>query len=384
VKHISKTPKLKRDGRLLFRPNDEEKIRYKTINREIVKKYHIQVESRNYIIRQIIDIFTQNSENNQVPIMNFTIIRTDINNFFPSINKHKLYQKINRSSILSNDVLNILKQLFFSKSIKGIPLGFPFSNSLAEIYLENFDQDIFYEFQTKFYYRYVDDIFIILYGQSEEDTELLTNKLKNIFLKYNLNINTEKTKILYFDPKNNPGANFSVDYLGYKLFVSPISNKKYKLTISIADKKFDKIKNQISSVFIEFRNSSHKDEFNIAFWKLYYKLRNILYGITSYDKNNKKIQFGLGFTYRYIDDDSLLNEIVKFILNYCYTVGLYKPEINKIRDLIRFKETSLEIIHKRYDYTRLTKRQLSEIARNLKIVKEPITVSNIFNILYKK
>ncbi|HDM9218602.1 TPA: RNA-directed DNA polymerase, partial [Listeria innocua] len=157
-------PKINKDNRTLFNPDVNQRKEYYKIKKEIERKYSISLPSRDFIIKQLISTLTHGDlKTLNVLDIDLIIIRSDIKNFYPSINKHLLYKKLKKANILSQHSFDILKPMFFSSSIKGVPLGLSFSSHLAEIYLEQFDQDINFGFMPSFYYRYVDDIIIIKY-----------------------------------------------------------------------------------------------------------------------------------------------------------------------------------------------------------------------------
>lgn len=105
MRKITKTRKITRN-REIYIPDFESKIVYRKINSELRNKYNIKLQDRDSIIKSIISILTQGDYNRKrIPNIDLTIVRSDIKDFFPSINKHKLYQKISRSNILKKGSL---------------------------------------------------------------------------------------------------------------------------------------------------------------------------------------------------------------------------------------------------------------------------------------
>ena len=121
---------------------------------------------------------------------------------------------------------------FKYKTTKGVPQGLSISNILANIYLLNFDDQI-KNIGLK-YFRYVDDILILLdEEETEEAQEILNNELKIIKLK----INHSKTECSF------AGNNF--EYLGYKLSLPNVSIKD------------DNVNRFIKSVAAKFSSYKH-------------------------------------------------------------------------------------------------------------------------------
>lgn len=386
---MNKIPSIKKThktNRIIYNPTSHQKDKYNQIRKEIEKKYSIKLNSRNIIIKNLISTLTHNDfKNYKIPEINFFIIRTDIKNFFPSINKHKLYKKLNNSSVLSNESMNTIKEMIFSPKIKGLPIGLPFSNVLAELYLEDFDLDILLSFNPNFYFRYVDDIIFLDYTllsrlNLKKLNENLEKNLSSIFSKHKLNSNSKKTNIKIYDSETDTEPPFEFDYLGYNFLI-----KNHTLNIRISNSKYQKILNNIYKCF-RIYSKSHKQKRD--FWLLYYRIMNILYGITSKNSKNKKIRFGLGFNYNCINDPLQIELLIEHIKKLTFIHKLTSKQRFKIFLLIHFEkgENSLALLKKRMDYTRLTKNQLKKIFSQLNIPYSKVDKVNIevlFDHIYK-
>ncbi|MEG2942727.1 hypothetical protein RU97_GL001308 [Enterococcus canis] len=372
MKSIPKLNKINAGQRIFYNPTKIEKQIFLDIKREIEKKYGIRLSSREQIIKQLIETLTHgNHESYLLPRIDLRIIRSDIKNFFPSVNKHSLYKKISQGNMLSLSTIDILKPMFFSSSVSGIPLGLPFSNALSEVYLENFDQDIRTAFNPIFYFRYVDDIIIINYNNNRITSETDLNILREVFKTHFLLLNETKTEFSVF--KNNEELNFN--YLGYHF-----TSDKGKLLINISDCKFKKLINKIKRDFYNYKQSSRSKK---QFWILYYKIMNIIYGVTSIDKYGKNMQFGLGFTYRFINDKSQMLDLLNIIKGLIFSCKFSSYQCSTLLSLISYKNTPLEILGRRYDYTRLTKNQFRIIKNRLNLNTASNNISRIFFSIYK-
>lgn len=418
---IKDTKVLKSNNRVYYSPEENEKKVYNTIKLELQNKLNIKLRSRDEIIKKVISFLTQGDYQDFSTIqMDLTIIRTDIKNFFPSINKHKLYQKINNQNILKKDSMDILKEFIFNNKIEGVPLGLGFSNHLAEFYLAEFDSDLKKAFIPELFFRYVDDIIIISYSERlnciYEDEEAIRNKLDDIMRKYNLERNDNKTEIKIINkfkevksknkPKKNKSRNVvvnekhkealkkkekekkkqrkldkrkfiednSFNFLGYKF---TIYNKK--LIIGMALEKQIKVLKKIQIIFKTFK----KNPSNIEYWKMYYKLMNVIYGITSFNTKNKKFKFGLGYNYRYINDPMALKPFLSAVRKSVYSCNLSSNKKNNLLYLINY-DSPLDVLKRRFNYLNLTDKQKEIIMKRLDLKIVLPTKANFSRILFYK
>ena len=117
IKKIKNSQKLKVNNRTFFIADDEQSEVYNQIKNELIRKYNISTSNRDVIIKSLISHITQGDNiNNSIPKIDLMILRTDIKNFFPSINKHKLYQKLNNSNILSLNYTYSKRGFIFQQS----------------------------------------------------------------------------------------------------------------------------------------------------------------------------------------------------------------------------------------------------------------------------
>lgn len=358
------------------------------INKELVNKYHLDIANRNAIIRTLIQFFTQgnlryNEPEIEIPPQEFYVIKTDIANFFPSINKHKLYQKLVRTELINEYSLEVLKSFLFKSNIKGIPLGMPFSNSLAEVYIEDFDNRIKQELEPVFYVRYVDDILLVKHFPAvrvntqniEKDIQNSIDKIDLILKDNGLGRNIEKTTSLIFREQS---ISDSFDFLGYQFDFHNNSSNKRILSIDIAENKFKhKLLNKLVRFFKSYKSSSRS---NKDFWILYYRIKNLTYGVTSNGERGI-LKFGLGFSYKFINNDKIIKKYLKTIHYYIFKYSKYLTRTQRglLFSLISIDyrgtiyilgensdtETILRLLKKRINYNKMSVQALEKIAKSI-------------------
>lgn len=393
---ISSYKKIRVGKRLFFSPDEREKNEYLSMKREIDLKYGLSIPSRDEIIKQLIAFLTDGDlERYKREPVDLLIIKTDIKNFFPSINNHNLYKKLIKSNILHTDTLSKLKPIFFSKKIRGIPLGLPISNSLAEIYLEDFKDLIFKNVRPDFYARYVDDIIIIKYIPKKSDFKILkeeySHKLIDIFNTTNIEINHNKTTYKIVDHTNFKNE-ITFIFLGYEFII-----QKSSLKVSISKNKIIKIENTLKDHFYMYRKSNKSKK---EFWKLYYKLVNTLYGVTTDDKNKVKRRFGLGYNYKFINEGIKVYKLITLCQEEIFKLNLKSYQKHTLLSILSYKifdnervknervkneEEALKFLKNRFDYTKISLNQKSLFSNRLYINEnQNINSAKIFYNIYGK
>lgn len=366
-------------SRTIYVPTTVDKERYITVKNELEEKYSLTLNNRVNSIKEIINVLTQGS-NETIPKLDLIITRTDISNFFPSVNKHSLYKKLMRNNYLSLNAVETLKEFIFNNNVEGLPQGIPFSSILSEFYLQEFDSDLINAFNPYLYQRYVDDIlFIKIISKHDTPSKYnqITNVIDNIALKHDLVINKDKTKVVFFKDKNR--RSFDFDYLGYR-FKSFPEDSNFKLTISISEAKFNKIWDNIYELFQLYNDSSKT---KADYWKLYYRLINRIYGVTSINDKNEVLKFGLGHSYRYSNNEKQLKVLFDRISYQIYKCSLSSNENYSLHQIINYEHSPLDILNKRFDYMKLTKKQLNKMHRRINSPHNRNRLESFFYYLYK-
>ncbi|WP_445369275.1 antiviral reverse transcriptase Drt3a [Methylomonas sp. BW4-1] len=149
----------------------------KQIQYNIKKLYKVQQSNRYNIICQLRSLL-----NDGFPKY---IIRADIKEFYESISRERLLNKINKDGLLSLSSRTFIKVILnqygkLSGSPVGIPRGIGISAYMAELYMRDFDHAIKNHPELVYYARYVDDIIAIYAPKPNSNTEffLETSKIK--------------------------------------------------------------------------------------------------------------------------------------------------------------------------------------------------------------
>lgn len=161
------------------------------------------------------------------------VLDADISGYFDSINHEKLLEFVHKR-ISDKKILKLIRKWFkcgivdeeeIKENQLGTPQGGVISPLLANIYLHEFDK--FWTQQTQVkgtLVRYCDD-FVILFT-SREDAELGMELVKTKMTELNLELNTEKTKIV-----DMRGGKEGFDFLGFhhRQVLSHRYNRRYTL-----------------------------------------------------------------------------------------------------------------------------------------------------------
>jgi len=136
------------------------------------------------------------------------VLKCDIKKFFASIDQHTLIS-ILEQYIHDRDIINLLKEIIFSFSPNGLPLGNLTSQLFSNVYMNEFDQFVKHKLKVKCYIRYADD-FVLL---SENE-----NYLRNIVEPLSFFLQNELKLTLHPDKIFIKTLSSGVDFLGWVNF----------------------------------------------------------------------------------------------------------------------------------------------------------------------
>ena len=254
----------KEDGKEYFfidQTNQAQHFAMKCTQRNIMKVFKVEMVNRHSVMTSLKYLM-----NNNFPIY---IIRTDVKSFFESIQQKRLFEMINRNSLLSRKtkesvsrVFNIYERLKDKNIVpygKGVPRGIGISSPLSEVYMQDLDKTIKERQEVVFYTRYVDDIFIILSDLGKYKTiQDYYQGLVGLFARYDLTLQedgSDKCKLIdLYKPTNGRTINEEVTYLGYTLYITKDAHSARNTVFGLSDKRKQRFKDRVDHVFERFAN----------------------------------------------------------------------------------------------------------------------------------
>lgn len=133
-------------------------------------------------------------------------LKLDITKFYPSVD-HKILKNLLRRKLKDRDLLWLLDEII--DSANGLPIGNYLSQYLANYYLSFFDHWIKEVKGVKYYFRYADDIVILMDNKS--DLHHLLFDIRS-YLENNLKLRIKGNYQVF------PVKARGIDFVGYKFF----------------------------------------------------------------------------------------------------------------------------------------------------------------------
>lgn len=271
----------------------------KQVQYNIKRLYQVKQSNRNEIISQLKVILDDTYPK--------IVVRADIKNFYESISHAKLFNQLNKESLLTLSSKKIIKEILrnyteLSGSQIGLPRGIGISAYLSEIYLKNLDDSIKSHPDILYYARYVDDIIAIFTPNPVVDTGNYLSLITSELDKLELSLNGEKTDSFDLtEPKN-----ISMYYLGYDF-----SFGSTNLKISPSRKRISRYKKRLQITFDLYHKEKKLNEkqARIAFVK---RLR-FLTGNTRLRNNKKNALVGVYFSNSLANDPSKLFNLDNYL-----------------------------------------------------------------------
>ena len=274
--------------RVVSIPTNRDKLTLSVLNELICGVY--EESCKTALPQLIIDGIVQD-----IPYYN-RYIKIDIRCFYSSID-HKLLVCTLKKKIRKKEILDLISKAIKTPTVsglgkaireakeneKGLPEGLPISNSLANIFMEDIDRK-YKSMNGIAYYRYVDDILILL---NDDNFDMVYKLIKKDISKLDLKTNEKEDAGL---------ISKGFLYLGYKI------NDR---VVSVREESIYKIEHAIEDIVCK----ATENNLEYIQWRL--NLR-----ITGFILDGKK--YGWMFFYSQITDESLLFRIdntVNKILN---------------------------------------------------------------------
>jgi hypothetical protein len=218
----------------------------KQLQRNVHRLYKVKQSNRHDLACQIRDTVGTGFP--------FELVRTDLSNFYESIDRDALYAKLDGDQLLSSSSKRFIRQIFasyqtLSGSPKGIPRGVGISAYLAELFLRPLDRAVTAMPGIVLYCRYVDDI-VAVFARPPSGADLGSYKDRVVatITKEGLTHNAGKTEELNLGDKGGPKR---FEYLGYSF-----SATLRTLTIAPSDAKVAKLGARLDAAFDQYRHSS--------------------------------------------------------------------------------------------------------------------------------
>ena len=207
-------------------------------NDNLKRIYGVTQSDRNDIVRHVICMLEE-------PIP-FFVYKLDIKDFYESINRNIILEKLLKSSIVSYKTKRLLKLFFELPHVsleRGLPRGIGLSATMAELYLEDFDDKVKRTGSVFYYARYVDDIIIFTCEKIID----FQNFFKR-FLPDDLEFNIAKCREININNDDKGMVANEFNYLGYCFCVrngKVKSSEKRDVKVTISKKKILKLKRKI-------------------------------------------------------------------------------------------------------------------------------------------
>jgi RNA-directed DNA polymerase len=141
-------------------------------------------------------------------------LKLDITKFYPSIDHHILKNQLRRK-FKDRDLLYILDEII--DSAEGIPIGNYLSQYFANFYLTGFDHWIKETQRVKYYFRYADDIVILM--NNKKDLHALLFAIKQ-YLNDNLKLQVKGNCQVF------PVEKRGIDFVGYVFYHTHVRLRK--------------------------------------------------------------------------------------------------------------------------------------------------------------
>lgn len=313
------------------------------IQRNIARLFGVKQANRYAIVEQVISLL-----GDQFPKF---IIRTDIKEFYESIQHEPLLQRIHKDNLLtpfSRKILTGVLKSYKAKSgsVKGIPRGIGVSAYLAELYMRDIDNDIQDLRGVIYYARYVDDIIIIFTPSPTERRRDYLQEVKDVAeKKHKVRLNSAKTQSVDLRTHGTP---HHFDYLGYTIQFGAGA-----VTTLLTTNKIDKYRKRIKVAFDHYLNLSKVDE--KAARRILVKRIRFLTGNTRLTNNKKNILVGIYYSNNQLTELFQLNKLDG------YLEGQIRRKITSAHLRARLRKYSFRMGYEEKQFSPFTTGELSEI-----------------------
>ncbi|WP_084044244.1 antiviral reverse transcriptase Drt3a [Burkholderia sp. A2] len=287
--------------------NTEQALVTRLISKNIKANYKIRPQNRNLIIRSLISTLRESSP--------YNIHRFDIENFFESIDRPAIFNKLISEDNCSRQTLTLIYDLFErikSQGILGLPRGIGLSSTLSELALHDFDAAIKRERNVFYYARFVDDMILITAPDFSHGDVI---KLLEGNLGFGLKLHKSGNKISHHSlgkaSDKNQTKPKNLQYLGYDFSIHEKNSRtdsilgipRRHIEIEICKDKIDRIKSRIIASFTNYlSNATAPTAFHILESRI-----KALTGNYSINDPLTKINIKTGIFYNYPEKNKKIN-----------------------------------------------------------------------------
>ncbi|ARN29891.1 TPA: hypothetical protein LUC54_000897 [Acinetobacter baumannii] len=293
--------KISKDKKIHYIHNDypHEHLMARHCSNILINLHNVSIPDRKNLITLLTNIIKDSLKTNYISIHRF-----DIKSFYESIKFHNVEHIINDSR-LEGSIRTTLKSLYKNKNklFRGVSV----TAVLSEIYMKEFDYRMKSNKNVLYFFRYVDDIVLIVKeGISEkevlnlvesnlpDDLQLNNNKHSYVIIKNNMILTQKCEKRIssgvYFPSKLQNEC--FIDFLGYKFIF--IIKDKIEVEVGISEVKKSLIKKKVLRSFFKYRK---ENDFNMLVYRLNYLCSNVRI------LSSRRLYSGIYYNYSLIDFD---------------------------------------------------------------------------------
>lgn len=309
-----------------IKKRDFEIFRCKTLSLSIVLRklddnikrlYKVNQSDRFQIVKQARSVLED-----AAPI---SIIRMDIKNFYESINRGVILDKINEDYLLTSMSKTALTAIFNNRYFRvstGLPRGIGLSATLSELYIRQFDRIVRDLEGVLYYARYVDDILIISFKNHDDINNAVKFELSTLGLQLNLGkhqtIKLANKGGAYCSCVHHCVCGKGVDYLGYRFSFPKGQPEKiggFKprfVEVDISPQKVAKIKTRLARTFLSYVGNK---EFQQLANRIRYLTSNYVIPLS---KKKNKLRGGIHYNYPLINTYRSLEDLDVFYRKLLY------------------------------------------------------------------
>jgi hypothetical protein len=297
------------------------------VQHNVSRLFNVKQSNRNSIVQQLISLLSDKFPK--------AVVRTDISNFYESIDHATILKSVNQDNLLSPKSRKIINQILrsykdLSGSDKGVPRGIGVSAYLSELFMRKIDRLIRATPGVIYYARFVDDIIVVLIPNPNEQPRDFLEEIKRT-IEINSTVLTNPAKTFQKNIYDSSSCNF--EFLGYEFIVKD-GTVKTKLTT----RKLKKIETRLDLVFTEYINLSVVDERSAR--KMLVSRIRFLTGNTRLANNKSKILIGIFYSNSYLTEMAQikhLDNLLKKHTNTRLTSVSLKKRLSKYTFLEGFK-----------------------------------------------